>query len=150
MKSVSHSKSFMIEQSIDKLFPLFSPEGEKLWVPDWDYHNVMDSTTLTEDYVFLTDTHDHASTQAIWIVKRFDPAVHLVQYYKIEPGDKIGLITVKCLEKGSGFTEVQVTYKYIALSVAGEKFISKFTENNHTAFIEHWRVLLEKYFQSLD
>ena len=150
MKSVSHSKSLMIEQSIDKLFPLFSPEGEKLWVPDWDYHNVMDSTTLAEDFVFLTDTHNHASAQAIWIVKRFDPAIHLVQYYKIEPGDKVGLITVKCLEKGPQLTEVRVTYKYIALSTSGEKFISGFTENNFTSFIEYWRELLVKYFQSFD
>lgn len=140
----------MIEQSVNELFPLFSPEGEKLWVPDWDYQNVMDSTTLAEDYVFLTDTHDHASKQAIWIVKRYDPVSYLVEYYKIESGDKIGVITVKCQGQEPGLTEVRVTYKYIALSVVGEKFITQFTETNYTSFIEHWRILLEKYFHSLD
>jgi hypothetical protein len=110
----------------------------------------MDSTTLAEDDVFLTDTHDHATTQAIWIVKRYEPAVHLVQYYKIEPGDKVGLITVKCLEKVPEVTEVQVTYKYIALSNSGEKFIAGFTEKYYTEFIEHWKTLLLKYFQSFD
>jgi len=39
--------------SIGKLFPLFSPEGEKYWVPDWDYVNLMGTTELSEDYVFF-------------------------------------------------------------------------------------------------
>jgi len=37
---------------IEELFPLFSPEGETYWVPDWDYENVMGTTELSEDYVF--------------------------------------------------------------------------------------------------
>ena len=50
---------------IAELFPLFSPEGEKLWVPGWDYENIMGTTALSEDYVFLTKIHDHATRDAI-------------------------------------------------------------------------------------
>ena len=77
MKSVRHTKAFELSQSIDDLFPLFSPEGERYWVPDWDYENVMGTTELTEDYVFLTELHDHSSTKAIWIVKRYEPENYL-------------------------------------------------------------------------
>jgi len=35
-------------------------------------------------------------------------------------------------------------------ALSGEKFVSEFTENNYTSFIEQWRLLLEKYFHSLD
>jgi hypothetical protein len=41
VKSISYTKSFEIKISIANLFPLFSPEGEKQWVPGWDYENVM-------------------------------------------------------------------------------------------------------------
>ncbi len=33
MKSISHTKAFEMALPIAELFPLFSPEGEKYWVP---------------------------------------------------------------------------------------------------------------------
>lgn len=70
MKSIIHTKSFKMNVPVADLFPLFSPEGEKQWVPGWDYENVMGHTELSEDYVFLTKTHDHGTADAIWIVKQ--------------------------------------------------------------------------------
>jgi hypothetical protein len=131
---------------IEELFPLFTPEGEKLWVPGWDYDNVMGTTELIEDYIFTTKTHDHGTTGAIWIVKKYDPQAYFVQYYKIEPEDKVGIVTVSCNESGVERTKVQVTYKYIALSAVGEKFISEFRKDDYEAFITEWQILLHNYF----
>jgi hypothetical protein len=148
MKSISHTKSFEMAAPIADLFSLFSPEGEKYWVPDWDYENVMGTTELSEDYVFLTKTQDHGTTDAIWIVKNHDPKSHFVQFYKIEPDDKIGVVTVKCSELEAERTKVQVTYKYIALSATGEKFVSEFSESVYEEFIGEWQTLLSDYFKS--
>ena len=133
---------------VAELFRLFSPEGEKSWVPGWDYENVMGTTELSEDYVFLTRKHDHLTTEAIWIVKTYDPKSHLVQYYKIEPDEKIGVVTVKCNELEAERTEVQVTYKYMALSATGEMFVSEFSESVYQEFITEWQRLLSNYFES--
>ena len=54
MKSVEHTLAFELQQPVSEVFPLFSPEGEKHWVPGWGYQNVMGTTELSEDYVFLT------------------------------------------------------------------------------------------------
>ncbi len=148
MKSVSRNKAFEIAISIKDLFPLFSPEGEKYWVPGWDYENVMGTTELSEDYVFLTKAHDHRTKDAIWIVKKYDPRSHFVQFYKIEPGDKIGVVTVKCSEQEAERTSVEVTYKYIALSATGEGFVSEFSESVYEKFIGEWQTLLSNYFRS--
>jgi hypothetical protein len=147
MKSISHTKAFEIGYPIAELFPLFSPEGEKYWVPGWDYENVMGTTELSEDYVFLTKTHDHGTTDAIWVVKKYDPKSHFVQFYKIEPKDKIGVVSVKCTDLGAEITKVQVTYKYIALSEAGERFVSEFSENVYEEFIGEWQMLILNYFK---
>jgi hypothetical protein len=128
------------------LFPLFSPEGEKCWVPEWDYENVMGTTELAEDYVFLTKTHDHGTTDAIWIVKRYDPKSHFVQFYKIEPGEKIGVISVKCAELDAARTKVQVIYKYMPLSASGELFVAEFSESAYEEFIGEWKTPLTNYF----
>lgn len=133
---------------IADLFPLFSPEGERCWVPGWDYENVMGTTELSEDYVFLTKTHDHGTTDAIWIVKRYDPERHFVQFYKIEPEEKIGIVTVKCTQLEAVRTKVQVTYEYIALSAAGEKFVTEFNEGVYAEFIGEWQTLLSNYFKA--
>lgn len=148
MSSVKHSEKFRIDQPIETLFPLFSAEGEKLWVPGWDYENIMGSNDLHEDYIFLTKNHDHASTDAIWLVKRYDPESFLVQFYKIEPEDKVGVITVQCVQIDKCLTEVEVTYEYTGLSEKGNEFIDTFTSVQYKEFIGEWNSLLINYFQS--
>lgn len=146
MNRISHTKSFEISVPIVELFPLFSPEGEKLWVPGWDYQNVMGTTELSEDYVFLTATHDHSSQLAVWLVKRYEPANYFVQFYRVEADEKVGIVTVDCTEVGSARTKVTVTYHYIALSAAGDKFIEGFTREFYQTFIDEWQTLLLKHF----
>jgi len=147
MKLISHTKAFTMFVPIAELFPLFTPEGEKKWVPGWDYEKVMETFELSEDYVFLTRKHDHGTSNAIWIVKKYNPTSHFVQYYKIEPETKIGVVSVKCIELEMAKTEVQVTYKYIALSKDGEVFVSEFSEKVYEEFIGEWQKLLADYFR---
>jgi len=125
MNSVKHWERFTIDQPAEVLFPLFSAEGEKLWVPGWDYVSVTGSTELHEDYVFLTKTYDHAGTDAIWLVKRYEPADFFVQFYRVE-----------------------VTYQYTALGERGEEFIEGFTASDYSEFIAEWKRLLQTYFDS--
>lgn len=148
MGSVEHSGSFRIDQPVDRVFPLMSPEGEKLWVPGWDYEDVMGTTDLSEDYVFITSSHDHAAADAIWLVKRFEPETHLVELYKIEPGEKVGFVRVRCRESG-GETEVEVSYKYMALSESGRRFVSGFDRVAFEEYIGEWKRLLREYFESM-
>jgi hypothetical protein len=149
MNSVVRPLSFDIDQPMERIFPLFSPEGEKLWVPGWDYENIMGTTELSEDYVFLTRSHDHATADAIWLVKRYEPEIGLVVYYRVEPQDKVGVVTIECSSDEEGQTRVQVTYKYIPLSARGQEFIREFTIPFYQKFIESWREMLAQYFESV-
>jgi hypothetical protein len=143
---ISHSEEFLLEKDIATVFPLFTPEGEKLWAPDWSYTNLVGSTKLKPDDVFLTDTHDHKSARAIWIVSDYNADKHYVSYYKIEPEQKVGKIIVECFEQGPFTTRVRVTYKYIGLSDSGNQFVAGFTKEAFTEFIGVWRSLLCDYF----
>lgn len=145
MSTISRTHSFEIDLSMSDVFSLFTPEGEKEWVPGWDYENVMGNTQLSEDDVFVTGSHDFAVDRAVWIVKRHDPTAHLVQYYRVEPNEKVGTVTVECDESGEGRTRVTVTYKWTALTEAGEEFVASYDEDIHAEFIEEWRELLLAY-----
>jgi len=147
MNNIKHSKDFQLEQAAKIVFPLFSAEGEKLWVPGWDYENIMESTELHEDYIFLTKNHDHAAADAIWLVKRYEPDNFLVEFYKVEPEEKIGIITVQCTALSEDKTNINVTYEYIALEQKGNEFIDRFTSQEYEVFIGEWQQLLETYFE---
>jgi hypothetical protein len=149
MDAVEHTTTFNLSQPIERVFPLFTPEGEKLWAPGWDYVNIMGTTELSEDYVFLTGRHDHASTHAIWLVKRHSPDEGLIAYYRVEPDDKVGVVTVRCSTASPNSTEVEVTYKYIPVSEKGLKFVEDFSLESYTRFIAEWQLQLERYFESL-
>lgn len=150
MKSeiVEHSAEFTIDQSIDLVFPLQSPEGEKLWIPGWDYENIMGTTKLHEDYIFKTKSHDHAETDAIWIVKKYDTENYIAQFYKVEPEAKIGVVTVHCETVNNISTKLKITYKYIGLSEKGNEFVKNFSEDEYNLFIAEWQKLLEEYFDN--
>ena len=149
MKSINHTTSFELNVCAEKLFPLFSPEGEKNWVPGWDYTNIMGTTELSEDYIFLTKNHDHKKADAVWLVKKYDPKSYFVQFYKIEPKEKVGIITVQCFSLSPEKAKIQVSYKYTALSKSGETFVSGFNKNEYDAFIKEWETLLTEYHLKL-
>ena len=148
MNSIKHTTGFDIAQSVEDVFPLFGPEGEKLWVPGWEYENVMGTAELFEDYVFLTESHDHVSGKAIWLVKKYEPASWLIQFYRVEPEDKVGVVTVQCFRRSATQTRVLVSYEYIALSDKGRHFIEGFNEEVYAGFIGEWQDLLLAYFAS--
>ena len=148
VSSIKHSAAFDISQPVEQVFPLFSPEGEKRWIPHWSYQNVMGTTELSEDYVFLTKSHDHASADAIWLVKRYIPETWLVQFYRVEPEDKVGIVTVLCSGISGGLTHVEVTYEYIPLSEKGREFVEGYTIEAYEKLIDNWKELLLQYFDS--
>ena len=144
---IARTTSFEIAQPVEVVFPLFSAEGEKLWVPGWDYDNIMGYTEIYENDVFLTHSHDHAGAGAVWIVKRYDPANHCIELYRVEPGDKVGLVAVDCTALNKATTKIEVTYTYIAISEKAKSFLETFTESFYESFIQEWKDLLEDYFE---
>ena len=150
MSTIKHTSSFTINQPIEVMFPLFSAEGEKLWIPIWDYENIMGSTELREDYVFLTQIAGHGEEKTIWLVKQYKPKSYFVQFYRVEPNDKVAIITVECFKLAQTTTDVKVTYDYIGLSQKGNDFIDNYSENDHHKFIGEWETMLLEYFNPKD
>lgn len=145
-QSVSHVAVFELPGGVERIFELFTPEGETRWAPGWSYRNVTGAEALHEDFVFLTRDHDHAAAEAVWIVKRYDPEAHAVEYYKVEPGEKVGVVAIRCTERGTG-TEVKVGYRYIALSARGRTFTESFTAGVFKAYMDEWQRLLRAYLE---
>lgn len=158
MATVKHETRFEFNRSAEVLFPLFSAEGEKSWVPGWDYENIMGATDLHEDYVFLTAGHSssedhtsghHEAAKVIWLVKRYEPANYYVQFYLVEPGDMVGIVTVHCKPLEAALTEVNVSYEFIGLSNKGNDFINGYTSELFESCIGQWPIWLQGYFDTI-
>ena len=78
------------------------------------------------------------------------PHTHFIQFYKIEPHEKIGFISVTCTELDAERTHIQITYKYTAPSESGEAFIAGFDGAAYKEFMASWQQLLSKYFAATD
>jgi hypothetical protein len=128
------------------IFPLFSPEEEKKWVPGWDYtplyplHN-----QIKKNMMFVTTGHNHAKQQAIWMVLEYQPLNYYIEFLRIEPDIKIGKIEIVCDSAGRNQTSASVTYTYTSLSEEGNLFLQSFTEDFFIQYISFWEKAINHY-----
>jgi len=137
---------FLLAADIEEAFPLFSPEGEKLWVPDWNPELIHPAGSKWETgQIFRTQEE---TGEAVWMVRRLDPAQHTVEYYRIEPDRYVANIEVTCRALPDNGTEVETAYSYISLSEAGNKEIASFTQQAYELKMSRWKEWIERYLSS--
>ena len=143
-KTTRSSDTIVLNHSIKDVFPLFTPEGEKLWVEGWNpiYMNSQDGKT-EEGLIFTTDAYNE---NTIWYVLNYDEFNKKAKYLRITPGSRIGTVSVNCLEVNENSTSVEITYELTSLSEKGNEGLKEFTDTNFINYIESWKTALEKYF----
>ncbi|HNB52183.1 MAG TPA: hypothetical protein PK530_09590 [Anaerolineales bacterium] len=146
-RRVGHTHTIHLPGMPESLFPLFTPEGERKWAAGWDFVPVYPTGDIEENMIFTTASHDHSQSGAIWIVTRYEPAQYFVEYQRIEPGEKVGRIRVRC-EAENDQTRVTVEYVYTALSEAGNMFLKGFTESHYTHFIQSWETAIHHFLET--
>jgi hypothetical protein len=105
-------------------FHFFTPQGESRWLPGWEPEYLHPSDgTLAEGLVFRTKLHGEP---AVWLVARADQAAGALDYVRVTPESRIGMVSIRCTAAPGG-THVHVTYRMTALSDAGEQALATFT-----------------------
>ena len=116
---------------------LFTPEGERDWVPGWDPEPVHapGGSLSREGAVFRTA---HGGEETVWLVLRVDPSEGVADYVRITPGSRLGTVHVRCREDGVGGSVVEITYRLTALSPAGAEVLEAITPAVFEADIGGW------------
>lgn len=121
-------------------FRLFTPLGERDWVPDWEPRfpapTPDDSAPGT---VFVTDSHGLVRT---WVVVEREHH-RRIGYTNVAPGDRASLITVE-LTPINAYCEVTVTYDVTALSEAGARSVAHFAEG-FAPYLDSWQRQIDAY-----
>ena len=134
---------FKIAGPVDVVFPLFSPLGEKSWVPEWDPELLHPPGARWERGLIFRTKEERGD--AIWIVTDLDHASHKVEYRRVESNRYVARVEVRCTALSAVETGVQTTYEFIGLSDEGNEEIAAMTEDAYKAKMTRWRDWIEAY-----
>ncbi len=140
--SATRKGYLQFDAPIATVFPLFTPEGERVWAKGWDPEILYPrDRELDEGLVFRTQD----GVEHVWTVVRYDPAVYSIAYNVVASGMLVRRIAVRCRPAGPSRTEVEVTDSYIGLSEQGNGFVERLTEAAYAAKMAHWKQAIGGY-----
>lgn len=124
---------FELNMSVERALPLFTAQGERLWVPDWEPELLGDGPGS----VFVTRL---GGSETTWVVVDYDPSHGIARYARWVPGVQAGLVEVHCAPLAPDRSGVRVRYTLTPLSAAAVETVSTFLEpRRFAAFIEGWK-----------
>jgi hypothetical protein len=128
---------FDLDCEPDTAFPLFSPEGERDWVSDWDPKPV-----FPEQITFERDTVFHqgvGAEEALWIILDVDWRAHRAEYVRVLPRSHSARIVVAVKSADSGRSHVTVSYTVTAFGHDQTQLLEAFSEDAYAAKMLDWR-----------
>lgn len=143
MDHIERRHSITLAGSIDRVFPLFTPIGETLWVDGWNPEFLHPKTGETrEGMIFRTGGGEE---ETLWTCVEWKPSDYRVRYARVTPSSRFGFVEVICREGSAGHTEASVAYTFTALSEQGLSHLADLTEDAFTRMIEEWRVRINQW-----
>ncbi len=132
---------FDLSISATQAFPLFSPEGERIWVPGWDPKPTFGSVVPWEtNSVWFTVDQDGQRLQ--WWTIEVDHTSRKADYVYF--GDTRAVrVTVRVTAEGESRCRVDVSYLIAATSPAGEHYVTEATAEQMKAKMLHWKERIE-------
>lgn len=135
-RAVTFEGRLMVSGEASGVFPLFSPVGERSWVPGWDPELLHPpGADWEEGQIFRTREE---TGEAVWLVARLDRVGLQVAYYRVEAGRYVAHITVGCHQAPGHRTEVRTAYSFVGLSEQGNRDITAMTRQEYDAKMTRW------------
>ena len=148
-EKVSKTASFVVNDTIEKVFPLFGAFEERKWETNWDPILIYpDQEIIEEGTSFKIKGHGHDNeTEFLWIVTKYDPELHLIQYLVSTP-NRYWTITVKCKSLDNEMkTNITVTYSYFGLNEKGNELNTSGLEKMYQRNLQDWADAINNYLK---
>jgi len=113
---------------------LFTPEGERAWVPAWNPTYPAGQPSEDSGTVFVTTSGD---VETIWVVLEIDRRGAIAAYARITPGHHAGTARVECAEAPNGHSVVTVTYDMTLLG-GDPAELDVYAEPNFEHMMREW------------
>jgi hypothetical protein len=144
-EQVMRSGEFELPCSAEVAFPLFSPEGERVWIKDWDPRPVFpESIEFRADTVFRQGEGDGS---ALWIIVDVDWASHRAEYVRVAPASHAAHLVVKIDGVGPERCRAHVEYRITAFAEHGYSLLETFSETAYATRMQNWKRQIEEYLR---
>jgi len=131
---ISRTATITLNDSPDKILPLFTAYGETLWIAGWKPEYVYPEDGEAKSNSVWKTQHDEDTPETIWATIKYDTEAHSVTYLNVTPEKQVTRIDIHCKAADDGKTQAQITYTITALGQAGFDFISALTQEHY----DHW------------
>lgn len=137
---VSRTASITLNESPDKILPLFTAYGETLWITGWNPEYVYPKDGKAKTGSVWKTQHDENDPETVWLTIDYDTETHSVTYVNVTLNKQVTRIDIQCNTLDDGKTSAQVTYTITALGQKGADYIKKLTQEHY----DHWMLSWEK------
>ncbi len=140
-RAVELEGGFDLDGPATAVFELFSPLGERDWVPGWSPELLYPpGTTWQRGQIFRTPAVRHP---AVWVTTDLDRSRFSVEYHRVEPDRYVARVRVRCIERSAEKTEIRVSYLFVGLSDGGNEEIAGMGNGSFAQKMEQWKQWIE-------
>jgi hypothetical protein len=142
VQQVIRSGGFDLPCDADTAFPLFSPEGEREWVPGWNPMAIYPETiAFTKDTVFRMG---QGPEESIWTIVEADWQSHRAEYVRVAPGSHTARISVSVAPVGPNRSYVAVNYAVTTFGQHASTVLDDFSESTYAQRMRDWQQQISK------
>ena len=123
---------------------LFTPEGERAWIPGWDPVYATGETSETPATVFTTAA---GGIETIWVIIEIDRAGGTAAYARITRGRHAGTVRVRCTNVSPGSSAVGLSYDMSLLPDADPAVLKEYAPAQFQARAAELAGLIEAFLR---
>lgn len=147
VQRVSRTATFQVNNSVEKVFPLFGPIREKEWAVGWNPEIIYSAHPEVELHMIFKTKGNYADEpEYLWMITQYDPHVHKIEY-TVSTINRIWFITVQCEQKVP-YTRVTVTYSYTGLNETGNNRNTEMLERMFIHNLQDWQHAIQHYLNT--
>jgi hypothetical protein len=111
---ISKSATILLNETVERIFPLFGPFREREWAEGWDPELLYGDHEVKERTVFRTGGLHPEEKFYQWVISKYMPQQFLIEY-TVYATERIWFITVEC-KRHEACTLATITYTYVGWS----------------------------------
>jgi hypothetical protein len=134
---VDRSGELTLPLPLGHAFPLFSPEGERAWVPGWDPDYLHPDHPSNAPGTLFRTTHNGEDT--LWLVLTYNPTEATARYGRFSPASRVGTVQVYCQADAPDRTRVSISYSLTAITPTGNAVLAALTPERYSAMLRDWQ-----------
>lgn len=143
---VTRAHTIHLSGSLQQVFPLFEPLGEKLWAHGWNPEMLYPSDGAAQVGTVFVTQHPGEPTKT-WTIIAYEKLQTQAQvsYLNVLPDSHLSRIDVHCEQAGPQITAAHVTYTLTALAPQGNAYLDGFTQEHYQDYISSWETAITHF-----